>query len=273
MSNFLNRYKKFIFTITVILSIPLLSLSFWSLLLRFIYPLMKINQGFSTSMGLLNLFSASVFYILFADLGKTIFIIYILLLPILYSCLLYLGVVKNKDKHVKVVWLILSILLFINYIYFISIHKYFSALVPKDNIQYNIVDYPKGLDNLFKTILVNGEGKGELYEIVGWYDSETLVYKKWKGWKYDIFLKIDPIGTEQLLQYSWVAKRSIKFIGKSESLSNITCDYRDCLKDVVADGDAYHVGCINVSVSPDGRKLACVARHIYGPQDIIIFEK
>ncbi len=221
------------------------------------------------------------FYIIFfwiLDVGKEIFFTTLFGTFLFLLVILFLSFRRRKRKVFKALFCI-SLFCLIFYSVFLnsilSINRtYHPAIGPNDGVTSYTIDYPrKGLDNIYRVIADQWEGKGEKYVIQGWLDNDTLIYKKWQGWTYNLLQGSEmTIGPEHILQYNITTRTSSSFLGKTDKLENKTCEYADCVKDLISTPDYPH-GCSIGYVSPYGNRIACIAKHTYGPQDIIILER
>jgi|SRR3989338_4282465 len=216
------------------------------------------------------------------DAGKNTFFTFFFGLPSLFLLATVLLFFKRRKNIVFTTLFYMSLVgLTVSSIILISILStkgtYYPAIGPKDGITAYIIDYPhKGLDNIYKAISVQWEGKGEKYEIQGWLNDDVLIYKKWSSWGYQSTDAVSSNeytrGRELIQQYNLTTRTSSSFSGKTENLESKTCEYAACIKDLISTPDYPH-GCRIGFVSPSGYRIACLSVHTYGPQDIIILER
>ena len=191
--------------------------------------------------------------------------------------LLTFGIILYSKRLVTLRYLPFYLFL-LGFIYFLYVGfeynsmNYHPALKPKSGIKYHIVDMPAGLNKIHKILASYNEGKGEAYEIQGWLNNDTLIYKKWSGRGYNwISGQEYKIGSEQVLRYDIVNRKSDFFRGPLQNLTNKKCHF-SCIEDFIEDYDVSS-NLWEAWISPDGNKFAYWAKQLYGPQDIMIFEK
>lgn len=268
---FLLKHNKFITLLAVIMNFP-------QIYFFFVYIFKNIFENYPNLNSFENVIAIPMLMITFwlIDLGYYVFLIYIFLVvtTLLTSFVLFF---LRKDKNIFKYWtfyyLFISFLVTTHLIFFVvKKGPYFSVITPKDGYEYQIVDYPKGLRNLYKTLAIYTESKAEKYEILGWLDENNLIYKRWERWRYNWSAEPETIGPEKILKYDFISKTSTSFDLKNTNLYIKFCDSKDCLKGIVEE-KGYITGCNKLFVSASNDKLACIAQHLYGPEDIVIFKK
>lgn len=208
--------------------------------------------------------------------GKNVFFTVLFSAPLLFLILLFLSIRFIKSKIFFPLFFCLFLLGFTLSIFAVvkvlSVKgNYYPAIEAKKNVKYYVVDYPpKGLERIYKKFALKWEERGTNYEILGWLDNRTMVYKKWAGGitYFDNEVKIGP---EQLLQYDINRKSSITFNDSINKLYKKTCAF-ECVKEFIEDPTPM-LGCTIVYISPNGNRFACISSYALGPEDIMIFEK
>jgi len=117
---------------------------------------------------------------------------------------------------------------------------------------------------MYRTILVSTESSDNKFEILGWLDNDTLIYKKWS--------KNEGNGDDEIRQYNFVDKKSSIFDKPITNLNNIRCSYEECISNFI-DQKVDNYSPDKAWISPNGKRFAFLASYLYGPQDIMIFEK
>ncbi len=145
-----------------------------------------------------------------------------------------------------------------------------------------MVEPPGLLDGFVRACQAGAEVRGECqYEPLGWADEGTLVYRKWCGGRFVVDLakpdsRWDPGVPGPPLAYSVATGRITPFEGDPDSLYRQTCSPDRCVTPgltVQADFPppgyfSGHFG--DPLLSPDGRRVAFTARHVYGPEDLLV---
>ena len=204
-----------------------------------------VSLWFGLHVYLVNLFP---FYLLLSV--KKIFISWLILVPVLTIFMLL-----KRGRP-----MILFLLGLLAYGYFLfGLSHYQPAIEFIEGTQWFWVDKPKGVVELmFQTILAQSEGRNRHYEIVGWQDNETLIFKKASRRKEEIFA------------YRWGGEQEL-INSLPEEIFSQFCEFNNCVKPTIK--DIWYAGSRKIFVSPDGGKLAFITEHLYGPQDIIVVEK
>lgn len=144
-----------------------------------------------------------------------------------------------------------------------------------------MVERPGWLDGVVRACGAVAEIRGCQYEPLGWADEETLVYRKWCGGRFLVDLESatsewDPGAAGPPLAYSVPTGRVAPFEGDVASLYRRTCDPNQCVTPglVVQKGfpsPGYFSGHFGEPMlSPNGRRVAFTARHVYGPEDLLV---
>ncbi len=148
-----------------------------------------------------------------------------------------------------------------------------------------MVEPPGPLEGVVRTCQAAAEVPGECqYEPLGWADEETLVYRKWCGGHFvvdreNVRSEWDPGVPGIPLSYSVATGEVAPFEGDPTSLHRQTCDPNRCVQPGLALAPGFpppgyfagHFG--DPLLSPDGRRVAFTARHVYGPEDLLVLER
>ncbi len=260
------KLKIAIYISTVIFLIP--TLFSWLLYLipggYFRGPFTGIQMFYLSFISFISSFS----FIMFSD-SKTLFIYYLVITSILL--LVSLGFIfyqKRQKVFSSPIFYLFLISLFAFVYMFAFKLRYIPALIPKESVNFQVVDPPSGFNLVYRSILASGERSDNKFEILGWLDNDNLIYKKWFR---DSGNQISGEGV--ILQYNFLSKKSNHFSGSVSNLSNKRCSYRECISEFVehsADDQAFGK---DAWISPNGKRFAYLSRYIYGPEDIMIFEK
>lgn len=214
-----------------------------------------------------QIFSLSVyqlvflFYVIFAN--KIVLIIYCLV----SGLFLLAGII-----YAKRFWLIAFYLIILAAFVFLGniLADYHPGIVFNDNTKYYLADPPQGLDRIQKSMFAQTEWKDTYYEIIGWENDITLIFKKWHKRKYNENIhEWEMVGEGETLVYPIGSKP--RLVDSQWEITNQFCEFKDCVGPYVKDG--WNITPKKVYMSPDGKKLAFITEHIYGPQDIIVVIK
>lgn len=125
------------------------------------------------------------------------------------------------------------------------------------------------LERAVKWCQAVAEMSGCQYEPLGWADDQMLVYRWWCGGRYTE-AGWQPGSLRPPQAYHLDTGRVTPFEGDIERLSSEAWNPDSGSPRVAAVRD-YHPGrYARVLVSPDGQWIAFTARHIYGPEDLLI---
>jgi len=148
-----------------------------------------------------------------------------------------------------------------------------------------MVEPPGPLEGFVRACQAAAEVPGECqYEPLGWANEETLVYRKWCGGHFVVDQENarsewDPGIPGTPLAYSVTTGEVTPFGGDPISLHRQTCDPNRCVQPglALAPGfppPGYFAGHFGAPlISPDGRRVAFTARHVYGPEDLLVIER
>lgn len=230
---------------------------FFIYLNSFIEKGVSINSIFSS----LYIYFVFTFYLLLS--WPPYFYAWLLLVPL--STIIAL--IYNRRSKLKYFFL----LGMIAYGYFLlRFYNYQPGISFKEGIRWHLADEPLGLERMRKHICAWAECKTGFYQIVGWQDETTLIYKKWEKRQRNV-------SEEKWVMVGEGTISAYKFGGVSNRLNSLPetsknlCEFNDCVMALVK--NRQFVGNPKVWISPDGQKLAFIAEHLYGPQDIIVVEK
>jgi len=155
---------------------------------------------------------------------------------------------------------------------------YQPAVEAAPGVELRIVEKPGLLEGVVKRCQVMAEVRGCVYEPLGWADARTLVYRKWckgyyteEGW--------EPLAPQLPQAYHLDTNGVSPFDGDLDALSDKTCAPSVCVSPALAERTYFpplyylpgHFG--DPLVSPDGRWVAFTARHVYGPEDLLVISK
>ncbi|MCS7178422.1 MAG: hypothetical protein RML46_07490 [Anaerolineae bacterium] len=147
-----------------------------------------------------------------------------------------------------------------------------------------MVEPPGLIDGFVRACQAGAEVRGECqYEPLGWADEETLVYRKWCDGQFQVDVanarsEGDPGIAGPPLAYSVTTGRVAPFEGDLDSLYRQTCPPNQCVMSGLAaqagfPPPSYFSGYFGDPLpSSDGRRVAFTARHVYGPEDLLVLE-
>lgn len=254
-----SKFKSVLVTLVIVCSLFLSIPSFLTVIGLFLAPLATLNQVFVYPflIGLMVwpslVASTDISFIIFGGLQPLLLVVTLLLV--------FKSKLKKVSKIVLFLFLIMSLLGY--YIQFLSGARFSfddrPAFVMKSGVKYTTIPRSTNLERLRKNFLSSTElGKGPYdYKLLGWKDSETLVYAR---------------GTSNYT-YNLVSQSPILTSNSMDNLYKNVCVLKECLQNKVE-----YAGLINnwtapVFVSPDGNKFAVVSEYMYGTQDIIVIYK
>lgn len=159
---------------------------------------------------------------------------------------------------------------------------YQPALETQTGVEWQWVERPNRLQGLIKRLQTLIETPGEcIYEPLGWADKETLVYRKWCGgrWRIDweqAHSEWDPGLPQPPVAYRRTTGEIRPFEGSLATLRRRSCSPATCITPYLQsrygrDGPSYFPGHFQEPLpSPDGQWVAFTARHLYGPEDLVM---
>ena len=157
--------------------------------------------------------------------------------------------------------------------------RYQPAVEAAPGVELQIVEQPGVLQGVVKRCQVAAEIRGQCqYEPLGWMDAQTLVYRKWCGGYYteEGWQPGDPQPPQA---YHLNTNEVLPFDGDLGALSDETCAPGVCVSPALAEKKYfpplhYLPGHFEDPViSPDGHWIAFTARHVYGPEDLLIISR
>jgi len=152
--------------------------------------------------------------------------------------------------------------------------RYQPAVEAAPGVELRIVEKPGLLEGAVKQCQVGAEVRGCVYEPLGWVYEHTLVYRKWCGGFYtkEGWQPGSP-GCPMLYDLK-TGKIGLSLADRAPSYE--TCNPAVCVSPALAERTYfpplhYLPGHFEDPViSPDGRWIAFTARHVYGPEDLLI---
>lgn len=110
------------------------------------------------------------------------------------------------------------------------------------------------------------------YEPLGWADEETLIYRVWRGGRYDRDAwRSQPGAPGAPLAYHLPDGAIARFGGDLSDLHGATCDPAACVEPALADVPSYHPGRFEEPiVSPGGGWIAFTAWGFDRPEDLLV---
>jgi hypothetical protein len=151
--------------------------------------------------------------------------------------------------------------------------RYQPAAEPLPGVEVRHVDPPGLLQGVVKRAQVTVEQSEYQYEPLGWADAQTVVYRLWRGGRYEGEQWVPGIEVG-LYAYDLRAAVAAPFVGDPESISREFCARASCVEPCLEDGPPpYFPGHYATTLlSPDGRWAAFTVRHTYGPEDLLVME-
>lgn len=153
--------------------------------------------------------------------------------------------------------------------------RYQPVVKAAPGVELRLVDEPGLLDGVVKSCQAAAEISGCQYEPLGWANAQTLVYRKWCGGHYDETGVWHAGSPGAPLLYDVRTGRSGVSLA-DHAPSHETCAPAVCVSPMLAGGGYfpplhYLPGHFKDPViSPDGRWVAFTARHVYGPEDLLV---
>ncbi len=158
--------------------------------------------------------------------------------------------------------------------------SYQPAVQPASGVQLQIVEQPAFIAAVVRRNQVSAEIEGCSFEALGWADANTLVYRKWCGGFFDPsnnYAWKDGTPTAPRA-YRIDAKTDQAYSGDLTLLARNTCAYFNCVLPLLDKNtvqiSTHHLHYPNDSYdgvrSPDGQWVAFRAKHVYGPEDLLV---
>ena len=155
--------------------------------------------------------------------------------------------------------------------------RYQPAVEAAPDVEMRVVEKPGLLEGVVKQCQVGAEVRGCVYEPLGWVDARTLVYRKWCGGHYtEEGWEPSSPGCPMLYDLN-TGKIGLSLIDRAPSYE--TCKPGVCVTPALAEKEFFaplyylpgHFE--DPVVSPDGHWVAFTARHVYGPEDLLIISR
>jgi hypothetical protein len=163
---------------------------------------------------------------------------------------------------------------------FAWLHPYEPAVRPAHNAQLQMVEAPDWVMGVARRNQVSAEIPGCAFEALGWADAHTLVYRKWCGGFFDpnnhyAWKEGTPTPPRA---YRVDTKSDLPYTGDLTALVRETCSYWSCVRPLLekdsilssSPSSRYPAIPNDSVVSPDGKWVAFRARHVYGPEDLLV---
>lgn len=148
--------------------------------------------------------------------------------------------------------------------------RYRPAVEAAPGIELRYVDRPGWLNGVVKQAQVAAETNAYQYEPLGWADTQTFVYRRWCGGRYQDGER-HPGTAEEVLAYYLDVDMVASFEGTLEALVYQPCASVSCVAPGLREGPPHFVGHYATPLaSPDGQWVAFAARHTNGPEDLFV---
>lgn len=149
--------------------------------------------------------------------------------------------------------------------------RYRPAVEAAPGIELRHVDPPEWLEGVVKQARVAAEMSTYQYEPLGWADSQTFVYRQWRGGRYEDG-KWDAGKAEGSFAYDLETAVAAPFEGNPDEVVSQLCARASCVEPGLSVVSPIHFpGHYAMPLlSPDGRWVAFTARHTYGPEDLFL---
>jgi hypothetical protein len=151
--------------------------------------------------------------------------------------------------------------------------RYQPAAEPLPGVELRHIDPPGLLQGVVKRAQVAVEKSEYQYEPLGWADEHTLVYRLWRGGRYE-GEEWAPGAEQGVYAYDVEAAAVTPFVGDPEVVVREFCARASCVEPRLEDGPPpYFPGHYATTLlSPDGHWAAFTVRHTYGPEDLLVME-
>ncbi len=151
---------------------------------------------------------------------------------------------------------------------------YRPAVSVRPGIESYHVTRPGRLKNVIRNLQSEAEVRSETYELLGWADARTLIYRARHSSGNTCPAVLDSGTVAVAAAYDIDSGISRVWEGKTDALYRESCLQSRCILPSLTssqDGRAYLPGCDHHSLlSPDGNWVAFVVAHLYGPEDVMI---
>ena len=158
--------------------------------------------------------------------------------------------------------------------------RYRPAVEAAPGVEMRIVNQPGLLDGAVRRCQAHAEVYTEVYAPLGWADEHTLVYQAYTCDPGPLHLHCGHFsnwagGDAPLWAYDVKTGQRAPYTEDETSLTQNTCGFHACIKPRL-DTEWFFSGRSGSSdglISPDGRWIAFTARHVYGPEDLLIISR
>lgn len=157
-----------------------------------------------------------------------------------------------------------------------AVGPYRPAVRSSAGVELRQVEQPGWLAGVVKGLQAGAEIRPLVYGPLGWADGQTLVYRTWRGAGYDRTGAWQAGIPGPAMAYDVAEGASRPWDGALDDLHRAACPNGACVRPLLtkyyqpADRLYFAGHYEDVLASPDGRRYAFVARHAYGPEDLVI---
>jgi len=188
-------------------------------------------------------------------------------------------VAHGRSRVLKQARFYLLIICAISILVFPLAFRYHPAVQASPGIEMHIVNQPGLLEGAVRSCQSHAEVYTEVYVPVGWANDSTLVYQVHTCNPGPLCLHCGHIlnwtrGDAPLWAYDLETGRTQRYTMDETSLTRSTCAPQACVVPLL-DTEWLFSGrqSSEALFSPDGRWIAFTARHVYGPEDLLIISK
>jgi hypothetical protein len=182
------------------------------------------------------------------------------------------------SKRTRIAALVIgALLLFAGLALFVMRAPYQPAITARPDAVLRWVNAPSGrLDAIARSLQAMAEQRPVVYEPLGWADNQRFAYRERHDARFDRSGAWHEGAPGPFLVYDLESGTSSPWAGALEDLVVQPCAMSDCVAPLTerfyaGSGWLYLPGNYNaVLSSPDGRWVALVVRHIYGPEDLVV---
>jgi hypothetical protein len=167
----------------------------------------------------------------------------------------------------------LSLLVIATVLAFPFLMRYRPAAEPLPGVELHHVDPPGLLLGVVKQAQVAVEQSEVQYEPLGWADGQTLVYRLWRGGRYE-GERWQPGVVQGLYAYDLGTAQVVPFVGAPDRVLRDFCTRATCVEPCLSSGPppTFPGHYATTLLSPDGRWAAFTVQHTYGPEDLLVIE-
>ncbi len=157
-----------------------------------------------------------------------------------------------------------------------AVGRYQPAVRAAEGAELRQVERPDQVAGVVKALQAGAEIRPLVYEPLGWADGQTLVYRTWRGAGYDRTGAWQDGAPGPVLAYDVAGAASRRWDGALDGLYREPCPNGACVRPLLSEyyepaDRLYFAGRhADVLASPDGKWYALVARHVYGPEDLVV---